>query len=366
LSVMMTNLWTLLGVLVKDWRRYHRALGASGSGWLRLCNRYERLDPAPDGSGFRCDWQWTSVLHAPTVLPSLGRRLFARALAEYPIALAEHPAEVALTRPVDVSFVIGHRGLERLPHLLVTLRAIAGQRNARLECIVVEQSVAPEVQTYLPTWVRYVHTPIPNAGMLYCRAWAFNVGARVARGDLLILHDNDLLLPCDYTSEHLAMARSGFEVINLKRFIFYLTREATGRVTLDAEPLDKALPLDQILQNAQGGGSLVITRSAFMAIGGFDEAFVGWGGEDNELWDRVLTRKIYAFGRMPMIHLWHPPQAGKRAIQGRGRDTAALAEERARIPADTRIAELTGRAFGDVSGPGTPHRLGESPVQKDK
>ena len=62
----------LLGVLLKDLPRYLPALAGSDAGYLTLCNRLERLELAPDGSGYRCDWRWTSDLHAPKVLPVLG------------------------------------------------------------------------------------------------------------------------------------------------------------------------------------------------------------------------------------------------------------------------------------------------------
>jgi hypothetical protein len=94
---------------------------------------------------------------------------------------------------------------------------------------------------------------------------------------------------------------------------------------------------------------LVISRATFLDIGGFDEDFVGWGGEDNEIWDRIMTRKIYPFGHLPMIHLWHAPQPGKRALNGRGLQTANLAEQRSQIPATERIAELRLRPFGELT-----------------
>jgi hypothetical protein len=347
MSAMITNLRTLLGVLVKDWRRYHRALRAPGTEWLRLCNRYERVEVGPDGVGVRADWEWTSVLHAPTVLPSLGRRLLGRALAAYPFLLAEQPTEAADDRPPEVSFVIGHRGLERLPHLLATLRSIAGQRNVRFECILVEQSVAPEVQDHLPAWVRYLHTPLPAPEMPYCRAWAFNVGARMASGELLILHDNDLLIPQDYTCDHLRLLHQGWEVINLKRYIFYLSRQATHRLfETEAGPSLREAP-ESILQNAEGGGSLAIARDAYFAIGGFDEAFIGWGGEDNELWDRALTRRLYPFGHLPLVHLWHSAQPGKRTSKGPGFDTALLARQCLALPPRARIQQLIQRDQGN-------------------
>src|SRR5918996_760171 len=111
----------------------------------------------------------------------------------------------------DVSFVIGHRGADRLPHLSLVLASVAAQAGATVECVVVEQSAKPEIAGRLPDWVRYVHTPI-REGMPYSRSWAFNVGARATRGAVLVLHDNDMLLPRSYAAEALAIRRSGYEV----------------------------------------------------------------------------------------------------------------------------------------------------------
>ena len=84
----------------------------------------------------RCEWRFTSDLHIAKVFPSLGVRLMDAAFAQWPIAMEDAP--VPREEPVAVSFVIGHRGLDRLPLLRATLRSIAGQREVGIECIVVE------------------------------------------------------------------------------------------------------------------------------------------------------------------------------------------------------------------------------------
>ena len=103
-----------------------------------------------------------------------------RALADHPIRRLPQP-ELVSEQP-DVSFIIGHRGRERLPHLLATLESIAGQEGTSVECLVVEQDVQAHLLGHLPAWVRYLHTPPPTPNLPYCRAWAFNVGVRQARG----------------------------------------------------------------------------------------------------------------------------------------------------------------------------------------
>jgi len=350
-----------LGVILLDLPRYLWALrparmaGREPHPWIHVKNRGERLVGPDRGEGVACAWQWTSELHAPLVFPVLGRLLLRAALRDYPIQLPGPGVSPAPAERPDITFIIGLRGRDRLPHLQWTLRSIAGQIGVSIECIVVEQDSDQTARDHVPGWVRYIHTP-PHEGMPYCRAWAFNVGARQARSPLLVLHDNDMLVPESYAAELVRMHRRGYEISNLKRLIFYLSDEHT-RALFTGHAFFASRPPDSITQNAEAGGSVAVDRDAYFALGGMDEAFVGWGGEDNEFWERALTRRVWPFGYLPMIHLWHPPQAGKRAVDGRGATTAELSDRRASIPVHNRIEELRSRNFGD------PRRLDPTPVE---
>ena len=317
-----------LGALLYDLPRFVRTTRAPRA-WVAMCNRNERL--TLDGRGARCEWMYTSELHIANVYPWAGARLMAKAFADWPIVLREMPA--AAEKP-DVSFVIGHRGLTRRPHLLATLRCIAGQRGASVECVVVEQSAEREIESRLPSWVRYVHTP--TAEPSYNRSWTLNAGARAAAGALLVLHDNDMLCPADYAAEALERAREGAAFQQLKRFTFYLGPRDTEQVRASGE-IRTGLP-SVVVQNAHGA-SIAVSRDAYFDIGGFDESFVGWGGEDNEFWDRAATTaRVYDFGYLPFIHLWHAPQPGKQ----QGNDAPAVRRWQAlqTVPAEERIRKL--------------------------
>jgi hypothetical protein len=335
----------LIGVLLKDRQRYRRALAGRGKEYLVLCNRNEHLIPAPDGCGFRCDWLWTSDLHAPKYLPRLGVRLLERALAAHPIRRAAAPSGDQ-ARP-EATFIIGHRGMERLPHLLATLESIAGQRGADVDCVVVEQDVQPRVAAHLPSWVHHVHTPPPEPGMPYCRSWTFNVGARHAAAPVLVLHDNDMLVSADYAASILARMAQGFEVVNHKRFIFYLS-EAHTRLVFDGQAaLSSEAPV-AIVQNLEAGGSVAVTREAFDKIGGMDESFIGWGGEDNEFWDRAQTLRVWPYAALPIVHLWHAAQPEK---QKPGNRTLEHFKALSSVSAADRIERLRSMARGELSGP---------------
>jgi hypothetical protein len=337
----------LAGVMVKDLPRYLRLLARRDvPAYLGLCNRNERLEPAPDGSGFRCDWQWASDLHAPRHLPVLGKWLAAKALADHPIRLADRSGPVAGEAP-QLSFIIGHRGRARIPHLLSTLASIAAQGGPRYECLVVEQDAESVLGPHLPPWVTCIRTPPPDAAMPYCRSWAFNVGARHARGRILVLHDNDMLVPSDYAQSLLSRVDAGFDVVNLKRFVFYLSEHHTAAVLERRAGLCDRAP-QVITQNLEGGGTVAITRDAYASIGGMDESFLGWGGEDNEFWDRAQTLRAWSYGSLPFVHLWHPAQPGK---QDPGNRTATHYAALSRISTRERIDRLTGTARGLMAGP---------------
>jgi len=308
------------GALFHDWLPFELRLRR---GWTRICNRDERVDI--DASGVRCDWRWTSDLHIARVFPPAGLRLMRTAFAQWPIAFAD---DVPRHERPRVSFIIGHRGLERLPHLLKTIRSIAGQRDAAVECIVVEQAEAQQAREHLPAGVRYVHTPVP-VSLPYCRSSAFNAGAHHARGDVLILHDNDIVVPRDYAAAAANSIDAGCDFANLIRFLFYLR---STDVTFDAPP-------ERVVQNTQGG-SIVACRNAYFDIGGYDEGFIGWGGEDNDFWDRAATRSVQRHGSVPMIHLQHPPQPEKAL--GDAAPAVARYRELETISPAERIARLKG------------------------
>ena len=115
-----------LGAILYDLPRFEWWLNHD---WIRICNRTEILNAAPDGLGARCCWQWTSDLHLAKVFPSIGRRLLRRALHARPIRFAE--TQTVVGSEVKVSFVIGHRSLARLPTLQATLRTIAAQKSVQ-------------------------------------------------------------------------------------------------------------------------------------------------------------------------------------------------------------------------------------------
>ncbi len=339
-----------LGVVLFDWPAFEYKLRSLSKNayrhpaWVDICNRNESLAKAPNGWGVSCSWKWSSTLYAAKIFPSLGARLMKKALADWPIRFNAMPS-LSSDYP-DISFIIGHRGLERQPLLCVVLKTIAAQRGVAWECIVVEQSVRPKIKNVLPCWVRYIHTQLPYPEMPYNRSWAFNAGARLAKGKLLILLDNDILIPEDYSIQLIKKYHEGYEVINLKRYVFYLNETNTKRI-VSTENLNQKIVPETILQNVEAGCSVAVSKDAYLSIGRFDEKFIGWGGEDNEFWERAQTLSVWPYAYLPVIHLWHQNQPGKSDAK----DTMAMKRYRklSKISPEIRIKRLLNESSGKTT-----------------
>ena len=335
----------MAGALLMDSPRLLRCL-ASRDGWALMGNRNDRLVPGPQGRGWQCDWEFSRSLHVCDVFPRCANWLLRRALAQWPVHLAAESRMEALAPSPQLSFIIGHRGRERLPHLMLTLASILGQRGAAIESIVVEQDPEPKLQTALPGGVRYCHVPLPGNETRYSRSAAFNAGARMARGAMLVLHDNDLLVPRDYAAEILLLHRQGFEAGQLSRFLYYLDTVSTKQwLSGFADP--RKARVECVVENS-AGGSLAVSRATFEEIGGMDEDFIGWGGEDNEFLDRCLTRRTWRFGYLPLVHLWHHSLANREAVSN---PAIALLAEKRRVAPAARIEALRARRNSGVGGP---------------
>lgn len=326
----------IVGAALKDVPALLAQLATPG-GWVRAKNRIETLTPDPEGPGLRCDFEWSSALHACLVFPPLGALMMRRAFAQWPVGLGQGAAPAADEAPPELSFIIPFRGTERLPQLQATVRSILAQHGARVECIVIEQSNVVQARAVLPPGVRHLHLPHPQGDPGWRKSWAYNVAAREARAPVLVCHDGDILVPEGYARALLHTLDRGVDSVHIQRFLFYLGSADSQRVQTTCS-LAGCCP-EEVRHNWVGG-TLAIRRDAYFAIGGFDERFVDWGGEDVEFFDRCKTLRQCRNGFVPFVHLWHPQQANK---SGPGREAAAhMLQEMLAKPAIQRVQDLIG------------------------
>jgi hypothetical protein len=306
-----------------------------GWDWKRLGNRHEKLRFDRDTGGFVLPGGESARLSVARTFPRVGGRLLEHCLEHWPISLAA--VDVPLCADPQLSVVIGVRGTRRLPQFHSCLASLAAQRGARVEVIVVEQSVVPEFEAIVPANVRYLHQQAEES-MPYNRSWALNAGARAARAPILVLHDADMLVPMDFAAAIVATMSDRLDALRLPRFIFYLDEATSARV--QSEHLFPAsIEVNTVVANNRT--PVAVSREAYFRIGGHDEGFSGWGAEDDDFMDRLRALRTAEGAFLPIVHLWHPEAPKRDAHVNRER----LRRNR-ELPDSERVRRLSALPWG--------------------
>lgn len=307
--------------------------------WLDLCNRHEHLAVDVKTGGRECLWQDSSPLTVPKVFPRVGGRLLAHCLRQWPISFSD-PTKLAQMSQPSISFVLGVRGTKRLPQFQACLASLCSQTSVSAEIIVVEQSHHEEFASLIPRGVRYYHLETENADVPYNRSWALNYGVRQARGDLVVILDADMLLPERFGAAMLDVFTCDIDAVRPIRLLFYLDQSSSAAVQ-EQKTLANLRAVSSVVQNTPN--PIVIRRDAYLEIGGHDESFYGWGGEDNEFISRLRTRQMAEGGFLPAVHLWH-----EEAPNRTGDRNAAQLQERLAIRPEERIRQFAAQPFGQA------------------
>ena len=138
------------------------------------------------------------------------------------------------------------------------------------------------------------------------KAKVINEAVKRSTGDILIIADADLIYDPAIIEESIKLLNSHAWVIPF-RSVYNISQESTEQL-LKEEP-EWPIPIDVETKkrpNAAKGGVNIMPRKHFETVGGFDERFVGWGGED-EAFAVSLSAMCGRVKRLDesLYHLWH-------------------------------------------------------------
>lgn len=157
----------------------------------------------------------------------------------------------------------------------------------------------------------------------FSKSAAVNDAASRAKGDIFVIIDADGLID---TASILHCAEKIREAEKKDRRLWYvpyrqfyrLTEKASRRVLQSppCESLEFPVPPPpcDILNTSgsqhghwYGAGIQIMSRSAFWEVGGWDERFRGWGGEDHAAM-RAMDTLYWRHKTLPgqFLHIWHP------------------------------------------------------------
>lgn len=139
------------------------------------------------------------------------------------------------------------------------------------------------------------------------KARAINQAAEKATRDIFLIADTDLFFDPDLLNVAVKELESHAWVLPFARRL-YLDKESSKKV-ISSDPQWPIQVEIKVHQAPQVGWGLlnVVPRKFFEAVNGFDERFVGWGGEDDTF--AVSLNTLCGPGKRlngSAYHLWHP------------------------------------------------------------
>jgi len=157
-------------------------------------------------------------------------------------------------RNIEVSIITTCKN--RLSHLQQTLPLMLQQSQA--EVIVVDYGCPQKTGDWVESHYPQVKVIRIDDDPGFKAARARNAGAQIAKGDVLFFVDADILLKTDIT-----------------KAVMQLPERKPDSFFVDASRRDDIR------------GTILLPANLFRYLGGYDEAFTDWGGEDGELTDRL-------------------------------------------------------------------------------
>ncbi|NEE07448.1 glycosyltransferase [Streptomyces sp. SID7499] len=205
---------------------------------------------------------------------------------------------------------------QRLRNLLACLLALRDQSVPRdfYQVAVVETDDVPRWRdTVSPRTDHYLFAYKPGD---FNKSWAVNVGVVNAPGaaEILCILDADALVDRDFVARNVARFHRPGTMGHLSyRDMWCLDEAATSwaierRLWEHAEEVDPD-HLRAFVLRRPPGCCVWVRTSAFHRIGGMDERFEGWGGEDNDFTYRMDINSAFDHYHDPLLHMYHPSSA---------------------------------------------------------
>ena len=186
------------------------------------------------------------------------------------------------------------------------------------EMIVIEADRSPSlwIQEELDgTDVQYQY--LQCEGVLH-KTKALNLGLSLSQGQFVAPFDVDLI-PVNQTLEkHLHLAATspsllvtGYRVMSeVEKVSPDSISQALENASIPPEDRPTAL-WKHLIQRERFGIMPLFNRERLVSLGGWDEIFVGWGAEDQELLERYLQDDLFLTRCLDLVylHLFHQPEA---------------------------------------------------------
>lgn len=198
------------------------------------------------------------------------------------------------------TYVIGyrHKG-DRLQNLRKVLEWINGFGG--VEVLIIEQDKHSKISN-LNLKAKHIFL---KSNMPYNKSWSFNIALKYAKSNIIVYADSDLIMDPNKFIEALNSLNQ-YEMISPYNSVIDLTSQETSL------PFDQMIQIDRpgrgendIQKVPLCGGICIFRKDALMKIGGWNEDFISWGGEDDA--QSIMVKNFLTWKEFPAkcYHLYH-------------------------------------------------------------
>ncbi|HEY3913279.1 MAG TPA: glycosyltransferase family 2 protein [Verrucomicrobiae bacterium] len=203
------------------------------------------------------------------------------------------------------------------------LRGVAAQLEMPSEILLADDGSGPPTRAVIEQWQQKLplrHFWHEDKG--FRKTIILNKCIAAARGDYVVLVDGDCVPHRRFIGDHADLAEKIFWVQGRRSFVkeeFVGSFEPAsiwsaifaGRITGGPKAIRWPVPVIRRNTGQRGiiGCNMGFWRDDLIAVNGFDEDYLGWGGEDSDLGTRLyhLGRpRKFVYGRAIVYHLNHP------------------------------------------------------------
>jgi len=228
-----------------------------------------------------------------------------------------------------ITYIITHK--ESTPDRRSNLMCVLDWLNNINEIervIIIEQDSMPRIEKIIDSGLNrnyeLEYKFINNPNTFFNKCWAFNVGAKMANTEWLAFGDNDVIMDVQTLNDVIQSALNDYESFTPYETVFDLTPVETKKVKDEKHYTDIKKKPSSIRGGAPyGGGIFFIKSKSFFDIGAWDERFINWGAEDEDITHRIkkslkflsINKNAYQLQHGRTIHSTHQQEFYKDNIK---------------------------------------------------